>query len=208
MSIWNKEREARRGCFAPKWNPRRRMVTTQIPWEDVFRSWDHINSNLHLSSKKHVQKLHGIRMSSSSVSKSGTWVYALWNFSDSRVYIGQTGARQFPRSVGKCGSEHVRLALDALRLTARGVNLPSQVYQWVARIGLENFVITPLEHVTPAQANAKEKWWMLRWGLSGLFNRDLPNVANKKWLFLSDRKLWDSEIKALVVRCYLWRKPS
>ena len=76
------------------------------------------------------------------------------------------------------------------------MHLPSRVYTWISRLGVENFVITPLEHVTPSQANAKEKWWMLRRGLGGLFNRDLPSVANKKWLTLSDRKLWDSEIKA------------
>ena len=196
VSLWSKERNVRRDCFAPKWNPRRRIVTTNIPWEDVFQSWDHIHSHVHLSSKKHIQKLHGIRMSTSSVSKSGTWIYALWNFFDSRVYVGQTGARQFPRSFGKRGSEHVRLALDALRLPGPGVNLPSQVYQWISRLGVENFVITPLEHVTPAQANAKEKWWMLRWGLGGLFNRDLRSVANEKWLFLTNRKIWDTDIGA------------
>ena len=37
---------------------------------------------------------------------------------------------------------------------------------------------------------------MLRWGLAGLFNRDLPSLSNKKWLFLSDRKIWQTEISA------------
>ena len=31
-----------------------------------------------------------------------------------------------------------------------------------SRLGVENFVITTLEHVTPSQANAKEKGWILR----------------------------------------------
>ena len=184
-TIWESERANRRDLFAPKWNFKRRLMTTNIPWEKVYASWDRVNANIHLSTKKHVQKLAALRMTTASTKTSGTWIYAVWSLRDDKVYIGQTGARTHRRSVGKRGSEHVRLALDALRLSGTGINLPSQVYSWISRLGVENFVVTPLEHTTPHQANAREKWWMLRWGLAGLFNRDLPSLSNKKWLFLS-----------------------
>ena len=195
-TIWESERANRRDLFAPKWNFKRRLMTTNIPWEKVYASWDRVNANIHLSTKKHVQKLAALRMTTASTKTSGTWIYAVWSLRDDKVYIGQTGARTHRRSVGKRGSEHVRLALDALRLSGTGINLPSQVYSWISRLGVENFVVTPLEHTTPHQANAREKWWMLRWGLAGLFNRDLPSLSNKKWLFLSDRKILQNEISA------------
>ena len=52
-------------------------MTANVPWDKVFSSWDTVNTNLHLSSKKHIQKLNGPRMSTASVSRSGTRIYAL-----------------------------------------------------------------------------------------------------------------------------------
>ena len=200
-TMWENERAKRRDLFAPKWNFKRRLMTTSIPWEKVYGSWDGVNENIHLSTKKHVQTLSALRMTTASTKTSGTWIYAVWSLRDDKVYIGQTGARIHRRTVGKRGSEHVRLALDALRLSGTGISLPSEVYSWISRLGVENFIVTPLEHTTPHQANAREKWWMLRWGLPGLFNRDLPSLSNKEWLFLSDRKIWQKEISAQGARC-------
>ena len=52
-----------------------------------------------------------------------------------------------------------------------------------------------LEHITRSHANARQKWWMLCWGLGGVLNRDLPSVANKRCSPL-DRKMCDHEIQA------------
>ena len=71
-TLWDTERTVRHDCFAPKWNSKRKLMTTNIPWETVFQSWNRIDSSLHLSNKKHVQKLQRLRMSASWVSKSGT----------------------------------------------------------------------------------------------------------------------------------------
>ena len=63
-------------------------------------------------------------------------------------------------------------------------------------------MITPLEHVTPHSADAKEKEYMPRWGLDGLcpllclFNVELPSPSSNKWLFLAERKVWPKELKS------------
>ena len=112
--------------------------------------------------------------------------YVLWCLKSNRVYIGQTGARLNKRSVGKRGAEHIRLGSDFLRSCGEKVKIPSRVYRWMSSCSVENFVITPLEHVTPHSADEKEKEFMMKWGLDGLFNIDLPSPSTNKWLFLAD----------------------
>ena len=35
---------------------------------------------------------------------------------------------------------------------------------------------------------------MTRWGISGLFIQDLPSVASKKWLILTEHKMWKAAL--------------
>ena len=84
-------------------------------------------------------------MASASV---GCWKYALCR-QDSRIYIGQTGGHENFRTVGVRGREHVRLGADFLRLNGVDqMKLPRNVYAWMARLGPENFVLTPLQFVS------------------------------------------------------------
>ena len=120
----------------------------------------------------------------------------LWCLRDHRVYIGQTGGRQYLSRVCDKGAEHVRLAMDYLRLSdGRKIFLPRSVYRWMAQKGVENFVITPLECCAQASADARENFWMLKWGTSRLFNVDVPSVSSGKWGFLSTRKVWKHELQ-------------
>ena len=137
-----------------------------------------------------------MRTTTASTTESGTWIYALWCYRSNKIYIGQTGGRLHPRSVGKRGSEHIRLGKDFLRLGGLDLRVPSQVYRWISQQGVENFCITPLEHTSPSIVDSREKTWMLKWGLGSLFNRDLPSVNSNKWLFMADRKLWRNELAA------------
>ena len=107
-----------------------------------------------------------------------------------------TGARLNQGSVRTRGSEHIRLGNDYLRVHGEKLRVPSLVYKWVFKIGPEKFVATPLECVSSHHADKAERDWMVRWGVSELFNRDLPSVASRKWLFLTDRKIWKKELSA------------
>ena len=59
----------------------------------------------------------------------------------------------------------------------------------MAQKGVENFVITSRKCGAQASANAREKFWMLKWGTSRLFNVDVPSVSSGKWDFLNTRKV-------------------
>ena len=110
--------------------------------------------------------------------------------------MGQTGGRHFFRRVCDRGAEHVRLAMDYLRLPGgRKVYLPKSVYRWVATKGVENFIITPLEYCAPSAVTSRERYWTLKWGVAHLFNIDVPSVSSRRWDFLNTRKLWIREIE-------------
>ena len=186
----------RRTALAPPWNARTRKLVTTKAWPTVFRSWDRINKHLHECPSAHARKIHALRLGDFSVFTEGCWVYVLRCLHDHRVYIGQTGGRQFFRRVCDRGAEHVRLAMDYLRLSGgRKVYLPRSVYRWVARKGVENFIITPLEYCAPSAVTSRERFWMLKWGVGQLFNIDVPSVSSSRWDFLNTRKIWVREIE-------------
>ena len=197
QSVWDEGVCDRRNLLAPRWCAKRRIMISKIKWDCVFASWDRINDHLRFAPQPHVRKLHALRRTQASTTTKGTWIYALWTAKNTKIYIGQTGARMNQRSVGTRGSEHIRLGSDFLRIQGNKLRVPSNVYRWVSRLGPESFVVTPLEWVEPHRADQAEKEWMTRWGISGLFNQDLPSVASRKWLFLTDRKIWKTEMASV-----------
>ena len=193
-SVWRDEVNRRRDLLAPRWCPKRRVTVSRIKWESVFQSWDRINDHLKFAPQPHVRKLHALRRTRASTTTKGTWIYALWTAENKHIYIGQTRGRLNRRSVGARGSEHIRLGSDFMRIQGEKLRVPSNVYKWISKVGPEKFVVTPLEWVAPHRADTAEQEWMTRWGISALFNQDLPSVASRKWLFLTDRKIWKAEL--------------
>ena len=193
--IWATEVTVRRDAMSPCWDPRRRVITKRRrKWELVERSWDRVNSAVHYSSAKHIQKIADLRLTHVSVSQLGSFVYVAWVKIDGRVYIGQTGGRSKRRSIGQQGREHVRTGMDVVRLgQGQKIHMPSDLYQLLRRIGVENLVITPLESVPPHKLDEREKWWIRKWGLGQVLNRQLPK--SEKWSFLYRRKVWERELQ-------------
>ena len=128
--LWTTEVDERRTALAPRWNPATRKLVTTKNWSKIFRSWDRLNNRLHECTAAHARKIHTNRLGDFSVFTEGCWIYVLWCLRDHRVYIGQTGGRQYLRRVCDRGAEHVRLAMDYLRLSGGGkIFLPRSVYR-------------------------------------------------------------------------------
>ena len=141
--IWEQEKKERSNLLAPRWDQKSRTIKMTKNWEKMYKSWDKVNQNIHLSTKAHMQKICAMRNTNASVCDEGTWIYVLWCLKSNRVYIGQTGARLNKRSVGKRGAEHIRLGSDFLRSCGEKVKIPSRVYRWMSSCSVENFVINP-----------------------------------------------------------------
>ena len=194
--IWDQETSARRDVLAPCWDPRRRVITNKRrKWEHVEKSWDRINSVLDFSSASHICKIADLRLTHVSVTQLGSFVYVAWIKGDGRVYIGQTGGRARRRSVGQRGREHVRNGMDVVRLrTGHKLHVPSDLYQLLRKVGVENLIVTPLESVPPHKLDDREMWWIRKWGLGQVLNRQLPSLKSEKWSFLFRRKVWEREL--------------
>ena len=195
--IWAAEVTVRRDALSPCWDPRRRVITRRRrKWELVEQSWDRVNSALDYSTAKHIRKIADLRLTNVSVSQLGSFVYVAWVKGDGRVYIGQTGGRSKRRSVGQRGREHVRTGMDLVRLRhGQKIHVPSDLYQLLRRVGVENLVITPLESVPPHKLDEREMWWIRKWGLGQVLNRQLPSLKSEKWSFLYRRKVWERELQ-------------
>ena len=193
--ILKAEAEVRRSALAPRWCRRKRHLINKKDWSAVWNSWDTINQNLHTATQKHVKRIHIMRLTHASVTTNGSWVYALWTPSETRIYIGQTGGRSNARCVGERGRDHVRLGADFLRLqNGKKLFIPANLYGWIARHGIENIIVTPLQFVPPQSIIFFVKQWMAKWGLAALLNKDLPSFQSSKWSFLSATKVWKIEI--------------
>ena len=196
--MWSNEVETRRTAMAPRWVQRSRRIVCRKNWRDVLESWDRVNACLHTSKHKHIKKIHSMRLCHTSVFEEGCFIYALWCVADGRIYIGQTGGRGKYRAPGEKGKEHLRAGGDFLRFwESHSLGLPTDVYRWVAQRGLENFILTPLEHTCPQWVDQREQWWMRRWGVGGLMNRAVPPLSTEKWSFLLKRKVWKQELRSL-----------
>ena len=87
--------------------------------------------------------------------------------------------------VGQRRREHVRGGMDVVRLrTEQEINGPSDLYQLLWRVGVENLIITPLESVPPHKLDEREMWWIHKWGFGQVLNRQLPSLKSEKWSFL------------------------
>ena len=131
--IWEKEKMERSNLLAPRWDQKSRSIKTAKEWGEIYDSWDRVNQKIHLSTKAHIQKICAMRNTEASVHDEGTWIYILWCLKSNRVYMGQTGARQNKRSVGKRGGEHIRLGSDFLRSCGEKIKIPSRVYAKLLR---------------------------------------------------------------------------
>ena len=156
-------------------------------WSKEAQSWDEVNRNLHLSPHSWVRIIHQMRKVRPDVSvhREGTWIYILWSTTSGLCYIGQTGAKSNARTLHKRGMEHVRCALDYHNIEAMLQHTtshlaPRNVYKHMHRHGPENFVITPLQRVSPREADRAEMWWMRRFGVSNLLNTIKPKDAKQK----------------------------
>ena len=143
-----------------------------------------------------MKKLHSLRSTCALVKTPECWIYRLWCLKDGRSYIGQTGVRGGFRRTADRGRNHVRLGADYFRgwVPANAhIFLPAKVYWWICMKGPENFIITPLEFVAPSWATVREAWWMKKWGLGSLSNKDISNMRGGKWDFLVQRKVRSKE---------------
>ena len=86
--------------------------------------------------------------------------------------------------------------MDVVRLrSGQKLHVPSDLYQLLRRVGVENLVITPLESVPPHKLDDREMWWIRKWGLGRILNRHLPSLKFEKWSFLFRRKVWERELQ-------------
>ena len=76
-------------------------------------------------------------------------------------------------------------------------------YDWINKHGFEKVVMTPLEQVQPWNANAREVFWMHRFGRSRLLNRAIPDIRLPKWHWLLTTKSFLSETKTSM-----WEKDT
>ena len=114
-------------------------------------------------------------------------IYILWAPNQSQVYIGQTGARDSFRCVFDRGKEHLVNIRDwhLLHKNRRG-KVP--LYEWIMHVGIQNVVVTPLEKVSTWSADAREIFWMHRFGPANLLNRSIPDLRQEKWSWLMRTK--------------------
>ena len=70
------------------------------------------------------------------------------------------------------------------------------------RHGPEHFVITPLQSVSPREADRAEMWWMRRFRVSNLLNAIKPKDAKlKPWQWVLRRSAWKPVSRETTTRC-------
>ena len=145
-----------------------------------------MNQVLEFATEATPGKIAALRRTRATVTMPGTWVYVMWSWKSSKVYIGQTGGKGCVRTVFERFRDHILdlLGRDWALLDKWSRTFSVPLYEWVRTLVLENVCITPLEFCSAANVDARERYWMRVFGTSSLLNRRMPSVNHDKWRWL------------------------
>ena len=160
------------------------MVRSNFKWHGVDHSLDRINRALCYCRTDTARKICTWRKTQAALSMEGTWIYILWCPADNQVYIGQCGAKFGERDPFQRYQEHIRAARD-FHLLKRNRRQRVPLYEWIQKHGFGSIQMTLLERVSHVNANARETYWMHRFGKTHLLNRQIPDLRQPRWEWLS-----------------------
>ena len=166
------------------WDPKRRVVRASFRWEGVCASLDRTNRTLCFCRTDTARKIFSWRKTQATLDTEGTWIYILWTPGDNLIYIGQCGAKYGEREPFCRFQEHIRATRDfhLLKRTRRD-RVP--LYEWIQKHGYGSVHMTLLEKVTAFNADSREIYWMQRFGKGHLLNRQVPDLRQPKWEWLT-----------------------